>query len=150
MEILAETSDAVQIATLITGCIATLISGVLTYLMARLNAQAKTAATASDNAATAVKEVKETLKIQEKTNKEQREETDEKLEGLAEIGAANHELGQATHNLVNGGLAPLLKSAAEDSEFKAKATGDEGDRARADASKDMYENHMKNQNQLPS
>lgn len=136
MNVLAESSDAVQIATLITQMIGAVFGGYLAYLMARLNVQAKSAATASSNAAAAVENVRTTL-VKSTT------ETDDKLEGLVEIGVANHELGKQTHQLVNGGLAPLLKAAAEDSEFKANATGNDGDRARAEASREMYDNHMK-------
>jgi hypothetical protein len=102
MPILAETSDAVQIATLITGMIASISLPYIAYLTAKLAADQRARA---EDAAKAVVEVKKTLEIS-------KTETDDKLYGLAEIG-------NATHTLVNSQLGEQLKLSAETSRFKA-------------------------------
>ncbi len=122
--LLAETSDLVQICQILTP--------VALAIIALFQYRAKLAA---DAAAKNVKEVKDDLAAN-------KDEAADERKGLAEMIEANTKVTEATHDLVNGGLKPLLESNAEGAEFKAMSTGDKGDIAVAKSARVAYDNHV--------
>ncbi len=158
MEILAEVSDAVQIATLFAGVLTTIFGGWMAYMMAKLKANSETAKVNSEIAAGKVEQVRiategAAVKVEQvrkaaaiaaaaveevKTTLEtSKQETDDKLEVIAHTG-------DMTHRLVNSAMGVQLKLSAETSRFKANTTKNPVDIAAAElAEKTLLEHQQK-------
>ena len=134
MELLAETSDAVQIATLITGCIATLISGMLTYLMARLNVKANIAAVATEKAAHAAAHVRDTLRT---TNSI----ADDKLNSIADTS-------EKVLERVNGQTRAQLEQNARTARLLAVVTNEGEHKEAARAADEALAAHIRTDDQM--
>jgi hypothetical protein len=118
---LAESSDAVQITTMITSALVVITTGVLAYLTLKLNRRA-------DEAKVAAVEVKDSLVATASV-------LDDRLQGIADTG-------DSTHKFVNSAMGNVLRMLAEVSRAKAKDSGSAVDLAAADAAEKAYAAHQ--------
>ncbi len=140
-------SDAVQIATLVVTFLGTVFTGVMAYLVARLNVNQRARAA---TAAAQTEEVKQTLRenlaaaaVKVEEVKHVAAETAAKVDASA--GAADRKLDQI-HTLVNNKMGLALAAVADLSRWKADQPGaPAGSREAADRAEADYRDHMSRQ-----
>jgi phosphopantothenate synthetase len=127
MNLLAESSDAVQIATLITGLIATMFGGVMTYLIAKLN-------TKQAKAAEAAIAVKEQLKANTAI-------ADDKLNSIASTA-------EDVLERVNGATKAQLEINATSARTLAEITNEKEHKERARVADDALAAHIRTDSEI--
>lgn len=132
--LLAETSDVVQIVSILRDLIIAIFGAYISLKVAQLGKGQK-------EAAIEVKAVKTDLQVHQ-------ENVDCDFKDIAKMVELNTQITGATHQLVNGGLGDKLSDAADDSEFRAMHTGDAGDIARAEAARAASNQHIETTEQL--